>query len=62
LVSAAVEAGAIRPGVDGMALLRALSGVCLMGERMGQPTDSGEGGQLAALIMDGLRYGAPARV
>src|SRR6476661_1772187 len=40
LVSAAAEAGAIRSGVDGMALLRALSGVCLMGERTGQPTNS----------------------
>jgi AcrR family transcriptional regulator len=59
LVCAAAEAGAIRSGVDGMALLRALSGVCLMGERTGQPTDSNEGVQLAALIMDGLRYGAP---
>src|SRR4051794_30900571 len=62
LVQAAVEAGAIRPGVDGMALLRALSGVCLMGERPGQPTETDEGVQLAGLIMDGLRYGAPARV
>ena len=60
LVATAVEAGAIRPGVDGMALLRALSGVCLMGERTGQPTDTGEGALLAGLIMDGLRYGATA--
>jgi AcrR family transcriptional regulator len=60
LVATAVEAGAIRPGVDGMALLRALSGVCLMGERTGQPTDAGEGALLAGLIMDGLRYGATA--
>jgi AcrR family transcriptional regulator len=60
LVAKAVDAGAIRGGVDGMSLLRALSGVCLMGERVGQPTDSGEVVQLASLIMDGLRYGAPA--
>jgi AcrR family transcriptional regulator len=62
LVAAAVEAGAIRDGVDGMSLLRALSGVCLMGERTGQPGCSDEGVQIAALIMDGLRFGAPAHV
>ena len=55
LVDAAVEAGAIRPGVDGMDILRALSGVCLMAD---QPGGAEQGGRVAALLMDGLRYGA----
>jgi AcrR family transcriptional regulator len=56
LVAAAAEAGAIRAGTDGMGLLRALSGVCLMND---QPADTQPGLDLAALLMDGLRYGAP---
>jgi hypothetical protein len=39
-----------------MGLLRALSGVCLMND---QPADTQPGLDLAALLMDGLRYGAP---
>jgi hypothetical protein len=54
LVSAAVEAGTIREGVNGMDLLRALSGVCMMTD---QPSGQ-EGGRVAELLMDGLRYGA----
>ena len=56
LVDAAAEAGTIRPGVDGMDLLRALSGVCLMADAPGGPE---QGAKVAALLMDGLRYGAP---
>jgi AcrR family transcriptional regulator len=56
LIAAAEAAGTIRPGTDGMSLLRALSGVCLMSD---QP-DVAEGGcSVAGLLMDGLRYGAP---
>src|SRR3954447_12364916 len=35
LVDAAAAAGTIRPGVEGMDLLRALSGVCLMADQPG---------------------------
>jgi AcrR family transcriptional regulator len=59
LVAAAAAAGSIRPGVDGMDLLRALSGVCLMAD---QPGGAAQGTKVASLLMDGLRYGAPATV
>ena len=56
LIAAAEEAGTIRPGTDGMGLLRALSGVCLMSDQ----ADAADGGcNIAGLLMDGLRYGAP---
>jgi hypothetical protein len=55
LVDDAAEAGAIRSGVEGMDLLRALSGVCLMSDQPGGPE---QGAKVAALLMDGLRYGA----
>jgi hypothetical protein len=57
LVDAATEAGSIRTGVDAMDLLRALSGVCLMAD---QPGGCEQGAKIAALLMDGLRYGATA--
>lgn len=57
LVDAAAAAGTIRPSVDGMALLRALSGVCMMADQQVGPE---QGAQVATLLMDGLRYGAPA--
>lgn len=56
LIAAAAEAGSIRPDVDGMHLLKALSGVCLMAD---QNSDPDQGLAIAALLMDGLRYGAP---
>ncbi len=56
LVAAAAEAGTIRPDVDAMDLLRALSGFCLMNDPHADPA---QGGKVAALLMDGLRYGAP---
>ncbi len=56
LIAAAEEAGTIRPGADGMGLLRALSGVCLMSD---QPDVGQSGCDVAGLLMDGLRYGAP---
>ena len=57
LVQAAADAGTIRPGVEGMDLLRALSGVCLMSDQVGGACN---GAVVADLLMDGLRYGAPA--
>jgi len=56
LVEAAAAAGTIRAGVEGMDLLRALSGVCLMADA---PGGAEQGAKVAALLMDGLRYGAP---
>jgi AcrR family transcriptional regulator len=56
LVEAAAAAGTIRPSVDGMDLLRALSGVCMMA---GQPDGAPQAARVATLLMDGLRYGAP---
>jgi AcrR family transcriptional regulator len=56
LVAAAADAGKIRPDVDGMDLLRALSGVCMMTDQAGGPE---HGVRVATLLMDGLRYGAP---
>jgi AcrR family transcriptional regulator len=55
LVDDASAAGAIRSGVEGMDLLRALSGVCLMSDQPGGPE---QGAKVASLLMDGLRYGA----
>jgi AcrR family transcriptional regulator len=55
LVDDAAAAGTIRDGVEGMDLLRALSGVCLMSDQPGGPE---QGAKVAALLMDGLRYGA----
>jgi AcrR family transcriptional regulator len=54
LVDDASAAGAIRSGVEGMDLLRALSGVCLMSDQPGGPE---QGAKVASLLMDGLRYG-----
>ena len=58
LLQAAAAVGAIRPGIDGMDLLRGLSGVCLMSGT--DPGASAAGGKLAMLLMDGLRYRAEA--
>ncbi|MGI8523781.1 MAG: TetR/AcrR family transcriptional regulator [Mycobacteriales bacterium] len=58
LLAAAAEAGTVRDSVDGMDLLRALSGVCMLSDQPGGPE---KGARVAALLMDGLRYGAPRR-
>lgn len=55
LVEDAVAASTIRAGVDGMEILRALSGVCLMSDH---PAGPEQGSKVAGLLMDGLRYGA----
>ncbi len=56
LVAAATEAGTIREHVDGTDLLRALSGICMISDQPGGPEQRA---RVAALLMDGLRYGAP---
>jgi AcrR family transcriptional regulator len=56
LVGAAVAQGAIRDDVDAADLLRAMGGICMAAD-----TGSAEGtARLVDLLMDGLRYGAPA--
>jgi AcrR family transcriptional regulator len=58
LVSAAVESGAIRSDTDPEDVLRALSGICMASDLPG--ADRTE--RLIDLIVDGLRFGAPASV
>jgi AcrR family transcriptional regulator len=58
LLDRAAAAGKIRPGVNGMDLLRALGGVCLMADS--NAAAAGGGDTVVRLLMDGLRYGAPA--
>jgi AcrR family transcriptional regulator len=57
LLSAAVAAGRIRPDVQGADLLRALGGICMASDSDGWQEQSK---RLVKLLMDGLRYGAPA--
>jgi AcrR family transcriptional regulator len=59
LVDAAADAGMIRARIDGMDLLRALGGVCMMADLPGGPEQAAK---VATLLMDGLRYGAPVSV
>jgi AcrR family transcriptional regulator len=56
LVEAAERSGAIRTGVSPDDLAGALSGISLAAGRPGSP---GRAGRLVALLVDGLRYGAP---
>ncbi|MGB8650735.1 MAG: TetR/AcrR family transcriptional regulator [Mycobacteriales bacterium] len=57
LVDAAIECGGIRPDADAQDLFRALAGVCMtsdMAQSQDQPC------RIARLLVDGLKYGAPA--
>jgi AcrR family transcriptional regulator len=57
LVAAAAESGSIRSDVDAGDLIRALAGVCMtsdMSQSQEQPC------RISKLLMDGMRYGAPA--
>jgi AcrR family transcriptional regulator len=60
LVTAAVEAGAIRADTDPEDLLRGLSGICMVGDQSGWQERAM---RLIQMLIDGLRYGAqvPAR-
>ena len=58
LVAAAVADGSIRADADPGDLLRGLSGVCMVSDQEGWQERAV---RLVALMMDGLRYGAPAR-
>jgi AcrR family transcriptional regulator len=58
LVTRAAESGAIRDDVEAEDLLRAMSGICMAAD---SPGWSERTGRLIDLLVDGLRYGAPAR-
>ncbi|MCA2216658.1 TetR/AcrR family transcriptional regulator [Jidongwangia harbinensis] len=53
LLDAAVEAGAVRPGVSPKDLLYAVSNLCASGDEGGD-----HGRRMVALLIDGLKYGA----
>ena len=57
LVDAAITAGTIRPDTDPDDLLSGLGGFCTMGDQEGWQERAV---RLVALLMDGLRFGAPA--
>jgi AcrR family transcriptional regulator len=58
LMTAAAEAGEIRPDVGPTEVIRAIGGICMATDRPG----SGQTAiALVDLVFDGLRYGAPAR-
>ncbi|MEU9472905.1 TetR family transcriptional regulator [Streptomyces avermitilis] len=56
LLDAGTAAGTIRDGVTGPTLLRALGGICGMRATEGR---QGEARQIATILFDGLRFGAP---
>ena len=56
MIDAARADGSIRPDVVPDDLLRTLSGVCMMSD---QPEWKEQARRMVALLMDGLRYGAP---
>ena len=56
LVNAAADSGDIRSDVSPADLLRALGGVCMVSD---QADWQDQARRLVALLMDGLRYGAP---
>lgn len=55
LTDAAAATGRVRSDVDGMDLIRALSGICMVSDQGQQ-----QAFRLISLLMDGLRFGAPA--
>jgi AcrR family transcriptional regulator len=57
MLDAAAAQGAIRPDADPGDVIRALAGVCMTGDMSSSPEQTC---RLAGLLMDGLRYGAPA--
>ena len=58
LVERAVAAGEIRADVEPVDLMRAMGGICMATD---SPGWSDTAGRLVDLLVDGLRYGAPAR-
>jgi AcrR family transcriptional regulator len=58
LVTAAIDAGTIRADVEADDVLKALHGICMASDLPGDDRTA----RLIDLIVDGLRYGAPAAV
>jgi AcrR family transcriptional regulator len=58
LVAAAISANTIRPDANPKDLLRAMSGFCLVTD---EPGWHDQAVRLVALVVDGLRYGAPGQ-
>jgi hypothetical protein len=58
LMTAAAEAGEIRPDVGPTEVIRAIGGICMATDRPGSAETAVA---LVDLVFDGLRYGAPAR-
>ncbi len=56
LLTAAADSGAIRADVNPQDLMRAMSGICMA---VGEASLQDQARRLVALLMDGLRYGAP---
>ena len=56
LLEQAAASGQIRADVSPADLMRALGGVCMVSD---QPDWQDQARRLVALLMDGLRYGAP---
>lgn len=54
LLESAAATGRVRSDVDSVLLIRALSGICMVGESAEQQVQ-----RLISLLMDGLRFGAP---
>jgi AcrR family transcriptional regulator len=59
LLAAATAAGSIRSDIEADALLTAMRGICMTGD---QPADAARIALLIDLLVDGLRYRAPAPV
>lgn len=59
LIGSAEQAGTIRSGVDPQDVIHTLGGFCMMNDVNADPE---QGRRVARLLMDGLRYGAPANV
>jgi AcrR family transcriptional regulator len=59
VLSAAVEAGAIRPVIEADDLIRAMGAVCMATDDAGY---SDRARTLVSLLLDGLRAGAPSQV
>jgi AcrR family transcriptional regulator len=58
LVDRAVESGTIRIDIAAEDLLRAMGGICMAAD---SPGSAEQTGRLVDLLVDGLRYGAPAQ-
>lgn len=58
LMTAAAQAGEIRPDVGPTEVIRAIGGICMATDRPGSEETAIA---LVDLVFDGLRYGAPAR-